>query len=191
MLYSLTMSRTSLYVTNRGKPGLWVSLLSSCALNCPFTVVMQDYKAYVNQEHVIRGNDVLFKCDVPSFVADFVSVQSWADNEGVVHATHSQGNREICIRQLDIRSALDLRLSFFYWSYSSSLDSWIGAIFLSQLSTSTTKLTFSKRPWFVAMTLFWSVRYRVSSLISSLWTAGSTLGEMTFDLMMLSSGIKN
>ena len=113
MLYSLTMSRTSLYVTNQGKPGLWVSLLSSCALNCPFTVVMQDYKAYVNQEHVIRGNDVLFKCDVPSFVADFVSVQSWADNEGVVHATHSQGNREICIRQLDIRNALDLRLSFF------------------------------------------------------------------------------
>ena len=112
MLYSLTMSRTSLYVTNQGKPGLWVSLLSSCALNCPFTVVMQDYKAYVNQEHVIRGNDVLFKCDVPSFVADFVSVQSWADNEGVVHATHSQGNREICIRQLDIRNALDLRLSF-------------------------------------------------------------------------------
>lgn len=73
---------------------------------------MQEYKAYVNQEHVISGNDVLFKCDIPSFVADFVSVQSWADNEGVIHATHSQGNRHICAIVLGVRDLLDLRLLY-------------------------------------------------------------------------------
>ena len=61
---------------------------------CLFAVVMQEYRTYVNQEHVIRGNDVLFKCDIPSFVADIVLVQSWNDNEGVIYAAHSQGNRE-------------------------------------------------------------------------------------------------
>ena len=55
---------------------------------------MQEYRTYVNQEHVIRGNDVLFKCDIPSFVTDIVLVQSWNDNEGVIYAAHSQGNRE-------------------------------------------------------------------------------------------------
>ena len=27
------------------------------------------------------GNDAIFKCSVPSFVSDFVSVQAWVDNE--------------------------------------------------------------------------------------------------------------
>ena len=28
------------------------------------------------------SNDVLFKCGIPSFVADFVTVVGWADSEG-------------------------------------------------------------------------------------------------------------
>ena len=44
-------------------------------------VVAQKYDCYVNQAHVIRGNDVLMKCDIPSFVTDFVSVFNWQDNE--------------------------------------------------------------------------------------------------------------
>ena len=63
-------------------------------LYCRFeslSVVTQDYKTYVNQAHVIRGNDVLFKCDIPSYVTDFVSVQSWQDNDGVTYAAHKQG----------------------------------------------------------------------------------------------------
>ena len=39
-----------------------------------FLVVTQDYDCYVNQAHVIRGNDVLMKCDIPSFVTDFVTL---------------------------------------------------------------------------------------------------------------------
>lgn len=31
---------------------------------------------------VIKGNTAIFKCIVPSFVADYVSVVSWEDNVG-------------------------------------------------------------------------------------------------------------
>lgn len=46
------------------------------------TAVSQSYDTHVNQEYVIRGNDVILKCGIPGFVADFVSVVSWHDNEG-------------------------------------------------------------------------------------------------------------
>ena len=41
----------------------------------------QPYATHVNQEYVIRANDVVLKCGVPSFVSDFVSVESWVDSE--------------------------------------------------------------------------------------------------------------
>ena len=40
----------------------------------------------------MRGNDVLFKCDIPSFVTDFVSVLAWLDNEGETYSAHNRGN---------------------------------------------------------------------------------------------------
>ena len=52
-------------------------------------MVTQNYDCYVNQAHVIRGNDVLMKCDIPSFVTDFVSVLNWQDNEDNVFSTSS------------------------------------------------------------------------------------------------------
>jgi len=36
----------------------------------------------VNKEPVIKGNSVVIKCDIPSFVADFVTVMSWSTNLG-------------------------------------------------------------------------------------------------------------
>lgn len=35
-------------------------------------------------EYVIRGNAAVLKCSIPSFVADFVRVESWIDEEGTV-----------------------------------------------------------------------------------------------------------
>jgi len=35
-------------------------------------------------EYVIRGNAAVLKCSIPSFVADFVRVESWIDDEGNV-----------------------------------------------------------------------------------------------------------
>ena len=42
----------------------------------------QAYKTGASEEYIILGNDALVKCNIPSFVADFVTVDSWADSEG-------------------------------------------------------------------------------------------------------------
>ena len=39
----------------------------------------------VFREQVILGNDVLLKCHIPSFVADFVTVESWIDSEEFIY----------------------------------------------------------------------------------------------------------
>ena len=34
---------------------------------------------------MLLGNDVIFKCKVPSFVDDYVHIINWVDNDGVDH----------------------------------------------------------------------------------------------------------
>ena len=43
------------------------------------TVVHQDYRTEVANEFVIMANSAIFKCTVPSFVADFVKLTGWTD----------------------------------------------------------------------------------------------------------------
>ena len=50
-----------------------------------FSVVGQEYQSEIISEHVILGNDVLFKCSIPSFVADFVAMEAWIDSEAASH----------------------------------------------------------------------------------------------------------
>ena len=38
---------------------------------------------------VIVGNEVLLKCEIPSFVSDFVSVSDWVDSEGIMYSPSS------------------------------------------------------------------------------------------------------
>ncbi|XP_044596101.1 Down syndrome cell adhesion molecule-like protein Dscam2 isoform X46 [Cotesia glomerata] len=45
-------------------------------------VVVQYYEAEVVSEYVIRGNAAILKCTIPSFVAEFVSVESWEGSDG-------------------------------------------------------------------------------------------------------------
>ncbi|XP_076173905.1 Down syndrome cell adhesion molecule 1 isoform X42 [Ptiloglossa arizonensis] len=45
-------------------------------------VVTQYYEAEVVSEYVIRGNAAILKCTIPSFVAEFVSVDSWVGGDG-------------------------------------------------------------------------------------------------------------
>lgn len=47
-----------------------------------FAVVTQYYEAEVVSEYVIRGNAAILKCTIPSFVAEFVSVESWVGSDG-------------------------------------------------------------------------------------------------------------
>ena len=42
-----------------------------------FSAVVQNYRTAIPEEFVIRDNDALVKCSIPSFVTDFVSVLSW------------------------------------------------------------------------------------------------------------------
>lgn len=45
-------------------------------------VIGEPYRSDVSPEYAIRGNSLLFKCSIPPFVADFVSVISWIDDVG-------------------------------------------------------------------------------------------------------------
>lgn len=58
-----------------------------------FSVATQEYRVTVHEESVITGNSVLIKCNIPSFVADFLSVTGWINSEGVEFLVgHSLGN---------------------------------------------------------------------------------------------------
>ena len=46
-----------------------------------FLVVVQRYETDVGKEYVIRGNDALMKCSIPSFVSDVVQIIAWLDSE--------------------------------------------------------------------------------------------------------------
>ena len=47
-----------------------------------FSVVSQSYNSGAHEVYVILGNSALVKCEIPSFVADFVTVVNWIDSEG-------------------------------------------------------------------------------------------------------------
>jgi hypothetical protein len=56
-------------------------------------VVSQAYESEADNEYVIRGNSAIMKCEVPSFVADFVSVDLWTDSDGNnYHPSNEYGN---------------------------------------------------------------------------------------------------
>lgn len=46
------------------------------------SVIHQTYEAEADNEYVIRGNSAIMKCEIPSFVADFVLVTHWSDSSG-------------------------------------------------------------------------------------------------------------
>lgn len=57
------------------------------------------YESEIMKEYVIRGNAAVLKCSIPSFVADFVYVESWVDEEGTIYnQTNSYGAFK-CSRQ--------------------------------------------------------------------------------------------
>ena len=59
-----------------------------------FSVVLNSYRVVVDEEQVMLGNDLLLKCHIPSFEADFVAVDGWVDSEGrsIVQGGSYEGN---------------------------------------------------------------------------------------------------
>ena len=47
------------------------------------TVINQKYSVQVHDEYVISGNTAVLKCQVPSFVSDYVIVTAWIQNQGL------------------------------------------------------------------------------------------------------------
>lgn len=45
----------------------------------------------MDKEYVMRGNSAILKCSIPSFVADFVHVVGWVDEEGHEFKPSSEG----------------------------------------------------------------------------------------------------
>ena len=58
------------------------------------SVTNQHFEVDIFRESVIVGNDAIFSCSVPSFVADFVRVDSWVDSEGNLLTRAISGNEE-------------------------------------------------------------------------------------------------
>lgn len=64
--------KTLPFLANRCWKSLFVCVL----------VVVQSYEVEADNEYVIRGNSAIMKCEVPSFVSDFVVVENWQDSNG-------------------------------------------------------------------------------------------------------------
>jgi hypothetical protein len=60
-------------------------------------VVSQHFIVEVNNEHVIRGNSVTIRCNIPAFVSDFVSVHSWLDGDGTSYTSADNKFGTLCI----------------------------------------------------------------------------------------------
>lgn len=60
------------------------------------TVVHQFYQTRVIDEFVLRGNAGLLKCNLPSFVADFVDVESWIADDGMEIYRNSTSFGRVC-----------------------------------------------------------------------------------------------
>ena len=58
-----------------------IVLVCNALIGYHFSVTSQRYEINILPESIIVGNDAVFKCSIPSFVTDFVSVQSWIDSE--------------------------------------------------------------------------------------------------------------
>lgn len=78
MATALYFQRIMLKIWRKPSPKIFdqfpISLQSS--------VVHQFYQTRVIDEFVLRGNAATLKCLVPSFVADFIIVESWVADDG-------------------------------------------------------------------------------------------------------------
>ena len=76
-------------------------------LDVYISAIVQNYATNVYGEDVMIGNDVLLKCAIPSFLADFLSVTGWVGSEGAqITATQDYNLGNILADQT-------LRLRFF------------------------------------------------------------------------------
>ena len=57
----------------------------------------QAYNSETHNEYIVLHNDALLKCNIPSFVADFVSVAGWVDSQGESYHPNDGLGNEVCV----------------------------------------------------------------------------------------------
>lgn len=57
-------------------------------------MVNQFYQTGSEDEYIIRGNSAILKCKIPSFIADFVFVETWLDSDGNEYHYHEDDGRD-------------------------------------------------------------------------------------------------
>lgn len=81
--------------------------------------MIQPYEAEADNEYVIRGNSAIMKCEIPSYVSDFIVVDMWTDSDG---GSYYPNNDQYGITNCDSNTYLN-SLSLFIWLSFCSL--WI------------------------------------------------------------------
>lgn len=59
-------------------------------------MVNQYYQTGSEDEYIIRGNSAILKCKIPSFIADFVFVETWLDSDGNEYHYHEDESSGEC-----------------------------------------------------------------------------------------------
>ena len=90
---------------------------------------MQTYRVDVSLAQVIVGNEVLLKCDIPSFASDFVSVNAWIDSEGVSYTRENHfGIWYMILAGVDLKRKYKqffFGFAFFFtFVYKSNIEGW-------------------------------------------------------------------
>lgn len=71
-------------------------------------MINQVYDAQITPiEYVMRGNAAIIKCIIPSFVADFVQVNAWVDEDGVEFGSSGDQSQGTKIPRTQLNFPLD------------------------------------------------------------------------------------
>lgn len=46
---------------------------------------MQNYLPEILTEYAIRGNSAILKCSIPSYIAEFVTIEAWIREDGEIY----------------------------------------------------------------------------------------------------------
>lgn len=95
-LFLVSVDSSNLNDTKR----CFLLLLLLKVASLPIAVIAQYYDVDVNKEYVIRGNSVLLKCQIPSYVADFIRIESWHTDQNQSFYINSTENDEGLSRYL-------------------------------------------------------------------------------------------
>lgn len=76
-----------------------------------FSVVQQKFVPQVYDDYVIRGNTAVLRCHLPSFVREYVTLDSWLrDDETVLKSTDTGGKILSVVKQKLIKISLKLMI---------------------------------------------------------------------------------